>query len=234
MRSTWASAAAALGLVVAACTGRAPEPAAPPSPAASAAPSPAPRVQEAAPVPETAPSPSSSAAPAPGTETATFAGGCFWCVEAVLEQIPGVLDARSGYMGGTTPNPTYEQVCSGRSGHAEVVQVTFDPAKVGYDALLEWFWKAHDPTTLNRQGADEGTQYRSAIFVHSDAQRAAAERSKAAAQAQFEDRIVTEIVPASAFTPAEGYHQDYYRGNRAQPYCRAVITPKLKKLGLKE
>lgn len=182
------------------------------------------------------PSPAASAAArAPAkTELATFAGGCFWCVEAVLEQVDGVIDARSGYMGGASRNPSYREVSAGESGHAEVVQVVFDPAKVTYEALLDWFWKSHDPTTLNRQGADEGTQYRSAIFVHGPEQRAAAERSKAAAQARFEDPIVTEIADAAPFTEAEDYHQDYYRQNRAQSYCRAVIQPKLKKLGLKD
>jgi len=174
---------------------------------------------------------SAPAAPA-AEETATFGAGCFWCVEAVLEQLDGVLDVSSGYMGGTVADPTYEQVCTGRTGHAEVVQVTFDPSVISYDTLLDWFWKLHDPTTLNRQGADEGTQYRSAIFVHSEAQRAAAERSKAAAQAHLADPIVTEITGASAYYPAEDYHQDYYRLNTRQGYCRAVIAPKLNKLGL--
>ena len=165
-------------------------------------------------------------------ETATFGAGCFWCVEAVLEQQDGVLDVSSGYMGGEVADPTYEQVCTGRTGHAEVVQVTFDPSVISYDALLGWFWKLHDPTTLNRQGADVGTQYRSAIFYHSAAQRAAAERSKAAAQPGFDDPIVTEITAASVYYPAEGYHQDYYRLNTRAGYCRAVIAPKLNKLGL--
>ena len=165
-------------------------------------------------------------------EVATFGAGCFWCVEAVLEQLDGVFDVSSGYMGGTVPNPTYKQVCAGTTGHAEVVQVTFDPAVIPYATLLDWFWKLHDPTTLNRQGADVGTQYRSAIFVHSEAQRAAAERSKAAAQPAFDDPIVTEITTASEYYPAEDYHQDYYRLNTSQGYCRAVIAPKLNKLGL--
>ena len=172
--------------------------------------------------------------PAERRETATFGAGCFWCVEAVLERLDGVTDVRSGYMGGKVPDPTYRDVCSGDTGHAEVVQVTFDPSKISYESLLDWFWRLHDPTTLNRQGEDAGTQYRSAIFVHSDAQRAAAEASRAAAQPGFEDPIVTEIVAASAFWPAEGYHQDYYRQNGAQPYCRAVIRPKMKKLGLEK
>ncbi len=166
---------------------------------------------------------------------ATFGAGCFWCVEAVLSQIPGVLESRSGYMGGSVSSPTYEQVCTGRTGHAEVVQVRFDPAHLSYEELLEWFWHLHDPTTLNRQGEDVGTQYRSAIFTHSESQREAAERSKAelSRTEAFADPIVTEITPAGPFWPAESYHLDYYRRNREKPYCRLVISPKLKKLGLK-
>jgi peptide-methionine (S)-S-oxide reductase len=168
------------------------------------------------------------------TAVATFGAGCFWCVEAVLEQLEGVVDVTSGYMGGATPNPTYEEVCSGRSGHAEVVQVRFDPARIRFEDLVDVFWELHDPTTLNRQGADVGTQYRSAIFFHDEDQRAIAERAKAAAQVDFEDPIVTEITAASTFHPAEDYHQGYYFLNKDRnPYCRAVITPKLKKLGLK-
>jgi peptide-methionine (S)-S-oxide reductase len=167
-------------------------------------------------------------------ETATFGAGCFWCVEAVLQQVDGVLGVRSGYMGGATKNPTYQQVCSGTTGHAEVVQVEFDPAKLSYEQLLAWFWRLHDPTTLNRQGNDVGTQYRSAIFVHSAAQRAAAERSRAAAQKDFAAPIVTEIADAGEFYSAEEYHQDYYRQNKAQGYCRMVIRPKLEKLGLEK
>jgi len=168
------------------------------------------------------------------SRTATFGGGCFWCVEAVLEQLDGVLDVRSGYMGGRTERPTYEQVCSETTGHAEVVQVTFDPARIAYDTLLEWFWKAHDPTTLNRQGADVGTRYRSVIFAHSDEQRRAAEASRVRAQKGFTRPIVTEIVAASTFWEAEDYHQDYYRENRRAGYCQAVIVPKLEKLGLEK
>jgi peptide-methionine (S)-S-oxide reductase len=169
-----------------------------------------------------------------GTEIATFGAGCFWCVEAVLEQYDGVLDVTSGYMGGDVAFPTYEQVCRGTTGHAEVVQVTFDPAKISYEKLLDLFWKLHDPTTLNRQGNDVGTQYRSVIFYHSDAQRVAAEASKKAADASgvFSDPIVTEIVEAGPYYKAEDYHQDYYRQNPQQPYCRAIIAPKLEKLGL--
>ena len=171
---------------------------------------------------------------APETETATFAGGCFWCIEEIFRQQPGVLRVTSGYVGGHVDNPTYAQVSSGRSGHAEAVQVVLDPRLTTYDALLSVFWRAHDPTQLNRQGADVGTQYRSAIFTHSEAQQAAARASLAAENASGRHRgnIVTEITPASAFYPAESYHRDYYRQNRSAPYCRAVIQPKLQKLGL--
>ena len=169
------------------------------------------------------------------TEIATLAAGCFWCVEAVLQQVDGVLEVRSGYMGGKTEDPTYRQVCSGDTGHAEVVQVRFDPARLAYADLLAWFWRLHDPTTLNRQGNDVGTQYRSAIFTHSDDQRGTAEESKRQADASgdFADPIVTEIVPASTFWSAEESHDDYYRQNREQGYCRMVIAPKLDKLGLR-
>lgn len=179
----------------------------------------------------------SPAAPAPpATELATFGAGCFWCVEAVLQQQPGVLDVESGYMGGSVADPTYRQVCTGTTGHAEVVQVRFDPARIGYTDLLELFWRLHDPTTLNRQGADHGTQYRSVIFYHSDAQRRLAEAAKQAQDAAgtFDDPIVTEISAAGKFYPAEDYHQDYYELNKREPYCRMVIAPKLGKLGLKQ
>ncbi len=166
------------------------------------------------------------------TELATFGAGCFWCIEAVLEQLDGVEDVVSGYMGGKVANPTYEQICTGRTGHAEVVQVKFSPEKISYDDLLTMFWKLHDPTTLNRQGADVGTQYRSAIFYHSEEQQKAARASKAKAAKYFSDPIVTEITAASPFYAAEKYHQDYYRLNKNQPYCRFVIVPKLDKLGL--
>ena len=168
------------------------------------------------------------------TEIATLGNGCYWCTEAVLQRLPGVLKVRSGFTGGTVPNPTYEQCCSGETGHAEAVEVTFDPKKISYETLLDWFWRMHDPTTLNRQGADVGTQYRSAIFWHSEAQRAAAEKSKKEAQQAFKDPIVTEITKASAFYEADAYHQNYYNSNSSQGYCRAVIAPKLKKLGLDE
>jgi peptide-methionine (S)-S-oxide reductase len=164
------------------------------------------------------------------TQRATFGGGCFWCTEAVFERLDGVKSVASGYAGGTIPNPTYDQVCGGQTGHAEVIQIEFDPAKVSYERLLEVFWAAHDPTTLNRQGADSGTQYRSIILYENDAQKAAAEKSKAFAQQEFGGKIVTEIVPLTKFYPAEGYHQDYYRSNKHAPYCMMVISPKLKKL----
>jgi peptide-methionine (S)-S-oxide reductase len=168
------------------------------------------------------------------TEKATLGGGCFWCLEAVYDQIEGVKSVTSGYAGGTKPNPTYEQVCSGRTGHAEVVQLEYDPGAVSYEELLEIFWKAHDPTTLNRQGADVGTQYRSVILCHDDAQREAAEKSKKALEAsgRFRDPVVTEIIPLETFYPAEAYHRKYYASNPHAGYCRVVIAPKLKKLGL--
>ena len=164
------------------------------------------------------------------TETATFGGGCFWCMEAVFERLPGVKSVTSGFAGGHTANPTYEQVCTGTTGHAEVTQIEFDPSKISYEKLLDVFWQAHDPTTLNRQGADEGTQYRSVIFYHNDAQKGAVEKSKAAAQKNFKHPIVTEIVPFTKFYPAESYHQEYYDNNSNAPYCRAIIAPKLEKL----
>lgn len=165
-------------------------------------------------------------------ETATFGAGCFWCVEAVFEQLDGVHSVVSGYMGGETENPSYKQICTGRTGHAEVTQIHYDPSIISFDTLLEWLWKSHNPTTLNRQGADVGTQYRSAVFYHNESQRDIAEASKKAAQAYFSDPIVTEITEASIFYPAEDYHQDYYRLNGRAPYCQMVIAPKLKKLDL--
>ena len=166
------------------------------------------------------------------TDTAVFGGGCFWCVEAVFEQVEGVLSVESGYAGGHVADPTYEAVCGGSTGHAEVVRIVFDPGIVSFAALLDLFWQAHDPTTLNRQGADVGTQYRSVILTNSDAQLRAAEDAREAAQRQFDDPIVTEIAPLDAFYPAEAYHQDYFRRNRNAPYCQIVIKPKLKKLDL--
>ena len=164
------------------------------------------------------------------TELATFAGGCFWCTEAVFERLPGVKSVTSGYTGGHVANPDYKLVTTSGTGHAEAIQIAFDPAKLSYERLLEVFWMAHDPTTLNRQGADTGTQYRSAIFFHSDAQKAVAEKSKATVQKDFSKPIVTEVVPLTQFYKAEGYHQDYYRNNPDAGYCRVVIKPKLDKL----
>lgn len=185
------------------------------------------------PVSETArENPSNLDMPEDRTQLATLGAGCYWCVEAVLQQVDGVIALRSGFMGGDVENPTYKDVCSGRTGHAEVVEVEFDPSVISYDQLLEWFWKLHDPTTLNRQGADTGTQYRSAIFTHSDEQASAANASIAKAQADFSAPIVTEVTPASTFYLAKSDHQDYYRNNRTQGYCRMVIAPKLDKLGL--
>lgn len=169
--------------------------------------------------------------PAPSSSRfATFGGGCFWCTEAVFELLPGVKSVESGYAGGHTPNPTYQQVCSGETGHAEVIRIEFDPAVVSYERLVEVFFEAHDPTTLNRQGADEGTQYRSVIFYHDEAQQAAARKGKVAAQAQFDDPIVTEISPLTNYYAAEKYHQDYFRNNPSQGYCAFVIRPKVSKL----
>ena len=168
-----------------------------------------------------------------GAEVITLGAGCFWCVEAAYKQLDGVISATSGYMGGTLKDPTYEQICAGDSGHAEVVQVVFDPKKIPTEKVLAWFWDLHDPTTLNRQGNDVGTQYRSVIFYHTDEQKKVAEASKAAAKANFKDPIVTEITKATEFYPAENYHQNYYNENKSKnPYCRFVIEPKLKKLKL--
>ncbi len=165
------------------------------------------------------------------TQLATFGGGCFCCVEAVFETVKGVKSVTSGYAGGTAPNPTYKQVCTGETGHAEVVQIEFDPTMVSYEQLLEVFWKAHDPTTPNAQGMDFGTQYRSIILYHDEAQQKAAAKSKQEAAREFRDPIVTEIVPLTHFYPAEDYHQHYFRKNPNAPYCAYVIRPKLKKLG---
>ncbi len=166
------------------------------------------------------------------TETAVLGGGCFWCVEAVYHRIDGVVSVESGYAGGHVKNPTYKQVITGKTGHAEVVKITYDPDKITYDQVIGLFWEAHDPTTLNRQGADVGPQYRSIILYENDAQKQIAETSKVNAAANFDDPIVTEIVPLRAFYMAEGYHQDYYENNSRQGYCTYVIKPKLKKLGL--
>ncbi|RCK71641.1 MAG: Peptide methionine sulfoxide reductase MsrA [Ignavibacteriae bacterium] len=166
-------------------------------------------------------------------EKATFAGGCFWCTEAVFEEVEGVVDVVSGYSGGFTDNPTYEEVCTGRTGHAECVQITYNPDKITYEKLLDIFWMVHDPTTLNRQGADVGTQYRSAIFYHSEEQRLTAEKSKLNISKYFKDKIVTEIAPLKKFFKAEEYHQDYFKKNPDAAYCKIVIKPKLEKLRIK-
>ena len=164
-------------------------------------------------------------------ETATFGAGCFWCVEAVFLQLEGVHEVVSGYTGGTTVNPTYEAVCMGMTGHAEVIQIQFDPDVISYEELLEVLWHTHDATTLNRQGADVGTQYRSAIYYYTEAQRHIAEKSKADMDASdmWDDPIVTEITPAEVFYPAEDYHQNYFQLNPNQPYCHFVIHPKMRK-----
>ena len=168
--------------------------------------------------------------PASKHEFATFGGGCFWCMEAVFQRLPGIIHSVSGYSGGKTEDPTYEQICSHGSGHAEVIQVEFDPAVISYDKVLEVFFESHDPTTLNRQGADEGDQYRSVIFYHDEAQQKAAASAKIAAQAHYGDPIVTEIVPLKKFWRAEDYHQDYFNQHPGQGYCTFVIKPKVKKL----
>jgi len=165
-------------------------------------------------------------------EIATFGAGCFWCVETVFRMLDGVQSVTSGYMGGAVTNPTYEAVCQGTTGHAEVIQIEFDPTVISFTELLQVFWTVHDPTTLNRQGADKGTQYRSAVFYHNDAQRATAQSVKKALDNQgvFMNPIVTEISPASEMHVAENYHQDYFANNQGNPYCQAVIPPKIEKL----
>lgn len=170
-------------------------------------------------------------APPAGQEFATLAGGCFWCLEAVFDELEGVTDVVSGYAGGHTADPDYRQVCSGETGHAEVVRLTFDPARIGYREILEVFFALHDPTTLNRQGNDVGTQYRSSIFYHSPGQKAEAQSLLAAFAADnaFGAPVVTELAPAGKFYPAEDYHQDYFRSNPHQPYCQVVVAPKLAK-----
>lgn len=164
-------------------------------------------------------------------DTATFGEGCFWCTEAVFQRLEGVISVESGYSGGTVPNPTYEQVCTGTTEHAEVTQITYDPSRVSYDELLKVFWKTHDPTTLNRQGNDSGTQYRSVIFYHNEKQKELAEKYKKDLDASgaWKDPIVTEISPFKVFYKAESYHQDYYNNNTYKPYCMFVIGPKLEK-----
>jgi peptide-methionine (S)-S-oxide reductase len=165
-------------------------------------------------------------------EMTTLGGGCFWCVEAVYQELQGVQSAISGYAGGVVDNPTYYQVCNGTTGHAEVVQITFDPKIIAFEDILYVFWRTHDPTTLNRQGYDVGTQYRSIILYHSEQQRASAEKSKRDTDASrlWPNPIVTEISPFTTFYKAEDYHQNFYRDNPYQPYCRAIIDPKISKL----
>ncbi|UYZ64175.1 peptide-methionine (S)-S-oxide reductase MsrA [Hymenobacter weizhouensis] len=165
-------------------------------------------------------------------EQATFGAGCFWCVEAVFQDLNGVEKVVSGYTGGRIANPTYKEVCSGLTGHAEVAQITYDPSKISFEELLEVFWKTHDPTTLNRQGADVGTQYRSAIFYHNDEQRRLAEeyKKKLNDAHAFPNPVVTEIVPLEKFYAAENYHQNYYNQNSQQPYCQFVVKPKVDKV----
>ncbi|MEQ1904020.1 MAG: peptide-methionine (S)-S-oxide reductase MsrA [Pirellulaceae bacterium] len=166
------------------------------------------------------------------TETATFGNGCFWCTEAVFDRLKGVESVTSGYSGGAQKNPTYEQVCSGRTGHAEVVQIVFDPQVISYDKLLEVFWSTHDPTTLNQQGPDRGTQYRSAVFYHNEEQQKKAEYFKAELEKSkvFDDPIVTEIVAFKEFYPAEKYHQEYFASNPTDRYCQIQAVPKIKKI----
>jgi peptide-methionine (S)-S-oxide reductase len=166
------------------------------------------------------------------TETATLANGCFWCTEAIFEQLDGVISATSGYTGGTVKNPTYKEVCTGETGHAECLQIVYDPAKISFDELLEVYWETHDPTTLNRQGNDIGTQYRSGIFYHTEEQKQKAEkyRDELNKSGAFDNPIVTEITPFSVFYPAEDYHQQYFDNNENNnPYCRVVIRPKVDK-----
>lgn len=164
-------------------------------------------------------------------ETAIFGGGCFWCVEAIYQEINGVIKVESGYMGGQISNPTYKEVCSGKTGHAEVIKIQFDPTKVSYIQLLEVFFKTHDPTTLNRQGADVGTQYRSVVYYFNEKQKEEAFDVVTSIDKSsiYSNKIVTEISAAETFYVAEGYHQNYYSSNSTQPYCRAVITPKIEK-----
>ncbi len=167
-------------------------------------------------------------------ESATLGGGCFWCIEAVFQNVDGVASVTSGYCGGEVPNPTYREVCAGTTGHAEVAQICFDNEKTSFAELLELFWRAHDPTTLNRQGADVGSQYRSAIFYHDENQKQIAEQSLAALNQSglYPNPAVTQIAALPRFYPAEDYHQDYYRNNSSAAYCRVVIQPKLNKLGM--
>ena len=165
------------------------------------------------------------------TGTAILGGGCFWCLEAAYERLPGVISVENGYAGGSRENPSYESVCTGLTGHAEVVRVTYDESKLGYPDILELFWKIHDPTTEDRQGADIGEQYRSVIFYLDEDQKAAAEASRRAAQERFTDPIVTDILPAPVFWKAEDWHQGYFRKHPEEAYCRIVVAGKLRKAG---
>jgi peptide-methionine (S)-S-oxide reductase len=169
--------------------------------------------------------------PSGKTETATFGQGCFWCTEAIFQRLQGVQSVSSGYSGGSVPNPTYHAICTGSTGHAEVVQIVYDPSAIRYEDLLQVFWKTHDPTTMNRQGADVGSQYRSVIFYHNDEQKNLAEeyKKKLNESGAFDKPIVTEISPLQDFYKAENYHQDYYNQNEGAPYCQFVIAPKLEK-----
>jgi peptide-methionine (S)-S-oxide reductase len=232
MRSPTAAFLLLTSLMLAGCRGNGPNPI-PPAPTLARTPPGASTTPEN-PMPDRpgTPQPATPPAAAATTMVATFANGCFWCSEAVLEQLDGVLDVTSGYSGGTLDNPTYDDVCTGTTGHAECVRVTFDPKKITYESLLDWFFRSHDPTSLNQQGADVGTQYRSAIFFHSDAQKAAALAAIAKLQPKYARTIVTELTPAGRFWPAEDYHQDYFKKHPNQGYCRMVIAPKLEKLGL--
>ncbi len=166
------------------------------------------------------------------TQLATFGNGCFWCTEAVFKRLKGVLSVKPGYSGGTVENPSYDQVCGGTTGHAESIQIEFDPSIISYETLLDVFWHTHDPTTINRQGNDIGPQYRSAVFYHDDKQKEKALKSKEKLEKQdaYRDPIVTEVTPFTNFYEAESYHKDYYEKNKDYPYCRFVIDPKLKKL----
>ena len=167
-------------------------------------------------------------------ESATLGGGCFWCLEAVFSRLEGVKSVTPGYAGGNSQNPTYEQVCTGETGHAEVVRIDYDPKKISYKTLIDWFWRCHDPTTLNRQGGDIGTQYRSVVFYQNEAQKDAAQQAKKDADmsGMYEDQIVTEISALLEFFPAEDYHFDYYNKNPNAGYCSYIIRPKLAKLNL--
>jgi peptide-methionine (S)-S-oxide reductase len=225
----------ALLLPLAGCRGSAEPPASPRAESAQVAAAPTesrPHADQHAPPPPTgigagAEEPTVNPTPSkPAAESAIFAAGCFWCIEAVLLRIDGVLGVESGYTGGTVDNPTYAQVCTGTTGHAESVRVQFDPRVLPYGKLCDWYFHAHDPTTRNRQGNDEGTQYRSAIFYTSEAQRTEALAAKARAQKEYPREIVTEITQASTFWRAEGYHQNYFANNPDNPYCCSVIPPK--------